>query len=116
MNHYHVITHTDQARRDDEIYCVDDRRMAAETLTREVLETALWLGDGCDEGGCNHCGWCRTSRAAIQQASPVDTMAASIATAITGGYGVLILAPNDRVLSLQMTQITTPRGECEHHS
>lgn len=116
MSHYHVTTHTDQARKDDEIYCVADRRMAAATLIGEVNETALWLMEGCDRDGCGVCGWCRTGRAALTQGSPVDAVAASIATAITGGYGVLILAPNDRVLSLQMAQIATPRGECEHHS
>lgn len=62
MTHLHIGCNTPGFLPENDTYCVGSAEDATACALAEVMKLGEFVLDGCDEGNCRRCGWCRKGR------------------------------------------------------
>lgn len=87
MAHFHVKSNTNRYLPDDEVHCVASLWDAARAFVSDAKTLAVLLAEGCDRGGCNTCGWCRTYDELMARIIDTEAVRAAV-RAETAMFGV----------------------------
>ena len=115
MTHYHVKSSTGRYLPDNEVHCVGSLWDAAQAFVEDTKTLAVLLAEGCDRGGCNICGWCRTYNELMSRVTNTEIVRAMVhaETAMFGVSPWVFSAAVGPDLLLWVEQVDGVTRECE---
>lgn len=82
--HLHIGSNTPGFLPENDTYCVGSAEDAAACVRSEVMTLGEFVADGCDEGNCRRCSWCRKGRAILADWQNLGNNADALVTTLAG--------------------------------
>lgn len=93
MAHLHVGSNIPGFLPENDTYCVDSAETAVTCALAEIRKLGEFTLDGCDEGWCRICNWCRRGRAIMARGQELTANADGFAATVGVGWSETFTVP-----------------------
>lgn len=115
--HLHIGCNTPGFLPENDTYCVDTAEDATACALAEVAKLADFVLDGCDEGNCRRCGWCRKGSEIRTRWQELCKDKGSFADEIDrGGWSETFAVPCSPGQAVWVHVVDTSRDGCEDNA
>ena len=113
--HLHIGCNTPGFLPENDTYCVSSADDAATCAMAEVMKLGEFVLDGCDEGNCRRCGWCRKGREILARWQEMQRDA-KFPQEVGTGWSETFAVPCSPGQAVWVHVVASPRATCEDNA